>query len=133
MQKIIKRTALLLALALAVVCLGIFASACGEAKEYTITVHYADGTVVDGTKDKFEVQICDANGGACYENTFIDANGVAKFDKAALDTKAENAGNQTKYILHVYDGRTELELKEKYTVDNKNATVTITLKDRNAQ
>lgn len=138
MQKIIKRTALLLALALAMVCMGLFASACGDAKEYTVTVYYADGTLVDGTKDDIEVQICaDVENGFCYSpNAKVDANGVAKFDIADVDSKAEKTGfTDKRYVIHLWaPGNEALTLKEgKVTVDAKNASVKVTLADRNAK
>lgn len=96
MAKAIKRIALLLTVALSVICMCVFASACKDdenkpATDYSITVVYPDNKAVNGTTDgkaKYDpddktvsVQICVvlANGetGTCYSKVNLDAGGKA--------------------------------------------------------
>lgn len=85
MQKLLKRITLVLAAAFAVVCLGVFATACtdDDNQTYTITVQYADGTPVDGTKTNMNVQIClwieaTQKVGSCFGGNFnVGADGKA--------------------------------------------------------
>lgn len=137
MSKIFKRIAMLLAVAAALLCMGVFASACGEnpaeATDYTVTVYYSDGTTaVDGTKNALKVQICDASGVFCYgEVPTIDANGVAKFNIAKVDTAAAelNVTGKT-YVVHVYSAEYEqLVLKEEVQLSGSAKSVKAVLKD----
>ena len=112
MQKIFKRIALLLAVALSVVCMGVFASACGEkeATEFTITVYYSDGTTkVNGDNFKVVAQFCiPGEGGACYgDNPFVDANGVAKISIATL----EGWKKSDEYVIHAFGTDGNIPLK----------------------
>lgn len=97
MAKVFKHIALLLTVALSVVCMCVFASACKDddketpATGYNITVVYPDNKAVNGTTDgkaaydpddkTVKVQICVvlANGetGSCFDLTQLDANGKA--------------------------------------------------------
>ena len=98
MAKVFKRIALLLTVALSVVCMCVFASACNDdekennnATGYSITVVYPDNKAVNGTTDgkaqydpddkTVKVQICVvlANGetGSCFDMAQLDANGKA--------------------------------------------------------
>lgn len=87
MKKLFKRISLILAAAVAVACMGVFAVACtddngGGKTSYTITVEYSDGSAVDGTATGMTVQICEyiiATGklGACYGTYNVGADGKA--------------------------------------------------------
>lgn len=84
MRKLLKRIALATALVLAAVCLGAFAAACTDEKDetYTISVEYADGTPVDGTKTGMQVQVClwieaTETVGKCYGTFNVGADGKA--------------------------------------------------------
>lgn len=138
MSKIFKRIATILAVAVALLCMGVFASACventpTEATEYTVTVCYSDGTTaVDGTKNALKVQICDASGKFCYGvMPTIDASGVAKFDIEKVDAAAAEAKVTEKtYVIHVWSADYEqLEIKEEVKVSSSNASVKVVLKD----
>lgn len=87
MQKTLKRITLILAAIAAVVCLGVFASACqdkGNKDTYTVTVVYAENnSPVDGTASDMNIQICQAqlNGkiGSCFQDLFtVGADGTAE-------------------------------------------------------
>lgn len=96
MLKTIKRISLILAVALSVLCAGIFAVACNgdenqNSKDYAITVVYPDQKAVNGTTDgkaKYDendktvsVQICvvlaSGETGMCFSKKQLDANGKA--------------------------------------------------------
>lgn len=138
MQNIFKRVAVLLAVTVCAMCLGLCLSACGgdeEANGYTVTVTYPDGKAVDGTKDGYneydeevkyvEVQICivKANGetGTCYDTKKLDANGQATLEKPPVTL---NEGEKFKIQVNY--------APEGYTYDyayvTKPGSTTITLK-----
>ena len=108
MTKAIKRIALLLTVALSVVCMCVFASACKDSDDkekpatgYNITVVYPDNKAVNGTTDgkakydpddtTVEVQICvvlaSGETGSCYSKTKLDANGKATLAEPSYKLK----------------------------------------------
>lgn len=85
MNKTLKRITLILAVITAIVCLGVFASACDNNKKdtFTVTVVYAENnSPVDGTASDLKVQICTAqlNGKLikCYTVHDVGADGKAE-------------------------------------------------------
>ncbi len=86
MQKTLKRITVILAILTAVLCLGVFASACqgGKKDTYTVTVVYAeDNSPVDGTALEMNIQICkallDGTNKGCFDDNFkVGANGKAE-------------------------------------------------------
>lgn len=142
-MKMIKRISLLLAVALAALCLGVFASACGQAKDFTITVYYSDGTtVVDGTAGTgYYVQICyfdtDKNELVnCYspDEDNIDEGKVGKDGKAVIsiaNVQAQAPSGNIKYEVHVLTTEA-LELKQAVYVTADNPTANAVLKDVSA-
>ena len=86
MQKILKRITVILAAITAVICLGVFASACqgGKKDTYTVTVVYAeDNSPVDGTALEMNIQICkallDGTNKGCFDDNFkVGADGKAE-------------------------------------------------------
>ena len=117
MQKIIKRVSLILAVALSVVCLCMFASACGEATEFTVTVYYSDGTTkVNGDDYTVVVQFCVDD--ACYSNNpTVDKNGEAKISIATL----EGWKKSDEYVLHVFDSDGNVTIKSGDTKVSKSS------------
>lgn len=97
MKSIFKKIALLSALVISVVCLGLFAAACGEdsADAYTITLVYENGKAVNGKTDgangkTITFQLCFADGSGCLATTAeVDENGKASISVADVkDTTA---------------------------------------------
>lgn len=86
MQKTLKRITVILAILTAVLCLGVFASACqgGKKDTYTVTVVYAeDNSPVDGTALEMNIQICkallDGTNKGCFDDNFkVGADGKAE-------------------------------------------------------
>lgn len=113
MQKIIRRLALLLTVALSVICIGIVASACKDDKKtsnYVVTVVYPDGTAVNGTTEGYNiddeddtqvtVQICVllANGttGQCFDKVELGEDG-----KATIPTPDYTLGDGENFKIQV--------------------------------
>lgn len=136
MKNTIRNLTLVLVVALCAVCMGVFASACGESKqtEFTVTVLYSDGTAVDGTKDALRVQICSADLKFCFsELPTVDAEGKVSFNIDSLENAAKAVEAQTTFVLHVLDSDNNiLKLESEVTVDRTNPTATIKLADKAA-
>lgn len=139
MQKIFKRVAVILAVMVATVCLGLCLTACGDdegtASGYSVTVVYPDGKAVDGTKDGYydldedleyvEVQICivkaDGSTGTCYDTKKLDAEGKATLDEPPVTLKeGEKFKIQINYVPEGYT--------YEYAYMTKPGSTTITLK-----
>ncbi len=137
-MKIIKRISLILAVALAVVCMGALASACNSATDFTITVYYSDGTtLVDGSTEKYGIQICyldtDKNElvSCSTAEGLVGADGKATINIDAVEAEAPQSGN-IKYEVHVLSVDGTEELKESVYVSRSNASVKVVLKNVNA-
>lgn len=136
MKKFVSKLALILAVALTL-CTAAFLGACDgnnttkTATEFSVTVIYADGSPVDGTKDGgdnyegiIKIQFCDASGESCATPIPLGADG--KVTKSISELK-EALGGVENFSLHV------LGLKDGYTYDEnivlnaQNASVTIKL------
>lgn len=139
-MKAFKRLAVLTLIALSAICMTVFASACNNAKEFTATVYYSDGTtVVDGTKTPYLIQVC-VDGGACYmpmdfETALkIDANGKFTIAIATIEEWVAEIDSITttpeSYVLHVMQlNGTVMETTQEVTVSKSKPNVKLVLKD----
>lgn len=133
MKNLFKKITVVLAAVLAVVCLGVFATACTDdnSGSYTVTVQYEDGTPVDGSKTGMQVQICvwvEATHeiGKCYGTFNVGEDGKASVP--AGEKGYFKLPENTKYhwqVNNVPEGYTYGE--HDYIVD-KPQNVTIVLK-----
>ena len=137
-MKIIKRISLILTLAITALCMSALISACNSATEFTVEVYYSDGTtLVDGTKDKYGIQICffdtDKNElVTCSTVTgLVGADGKATVNIEAIEAEAPKSGN-IKYEVHVISVTQTEELKETVYVSRKNHTVKAVFKNVDA-
>ena len=127
MQKTLKRITVILAILTAVLCLGVFASACqgGKKDTYTVTVVYAENnSPVDGTASELQVQICTAklNGETikCYD--VFDVGSDGKAEVKFVELKAN-----TQYHLKVNNIPEGYEYHEDETFMTEPGTLTIKL------
>ncbi len=103
-----------------------------DENSFVITVVYADGTAVDGTKDGtagmsgtlIKVQICDkTNESLCYTPQDLAANGILKIDIATLK-EVVPADTYAIKLIGVKDGYTYQA--GELTEANKTVTITLT-------
>lgn len=128
MQKTLKRITLILAAVTAVICLGVFASACqNNAKDtYTVTVVYAeDNSPVDGTATEMNIQICrallDGTNKGCFEFQFdVGADGKAEIKFPTLQKNLQ-------YHLQINNPPAGYEYHEDETFMSEPGTFTIKL------
>lgn len=138
MKKIIGNLTYGLIIALAIVCMGVFAAACKDDKknvgtDFTVCVVYPDGKAVDGTKDgsgnygnyKIDVQFCEVDASNnelhCELPIYLSADGKA----TASSLPALEAGHKWHIKLN--------NLPAAYSYDDaymaEPSTITITLKN----
>lgn len=144
MIKTLRRITLGAVIALAVVCMGIFAAACdkkddnGEA--YVITVLYPDGKAVNGQEDGtggvkpgtdgeqgtfVQVQLCDADNEAhCYTKLNLGADGKLSIPASELEEALEGVNN---FAVHLVGLPTGYSYDDSGKVSKTNKEVTIKL------
>ncbi len=131
MKKTLKSLALATVIAIAAVCMGLFAAACDkdeEATSFTVTVLYTNGTAVNGETDALKVQLCTSDGSCFMKLPVVDANGKASFDISEVETAL---GGDT-FLVHVIFNSQVLNLKQEATVSRSAPSVTVTLANRTA-
>lgn len=128
MQKTLKRITVILAILTAVLCLGVFASACqgGKKDTYTVTVVYAeDNSPVDGTALEMNIQICKALLDGTYKGCFDDNFKVGADGKA--EVKFPELKKNLQYHLQVNNVPEGYEYHEDETFMTEPGTLTIKL------
>ncbi|MDE5722466.1 MAG: hypothetical protein K2I30_07015 [Clostridia bacterium] len=143
MIKTLRKITLGAVIALAVVCMGIFAAACdknddgGEA--YVITVLYPNGSAVDGQTEGtggvigdgeqgtfVMVQLCDAdNEEHCYTQLRLGADGKLSIPASELEEALSGVNNFAVHLNGLPEG---YGYDDNYKVSKTNKEVTITLK-----